>query len=112
MAIVFDTKNGDDLETIKRRLTEATAWFESLGQRPDSGFPRSALFSPSHLQTNRPLVVQGVADERNWWLKKNSPAIVGRLDGRLLGYAPDEMVWDGASEAATGGFFDGEDEPP
>ena len=67
----LDTKNGDDLETIRLRLTEATAWFETLGQRPDSGFPRSAFLSPSHLQTNRRLVVHVVADAREWWLKKN-----------------------------------------
>lgn len=59
------------------------------------------------------LVVRGVADKRKWVLKQqNHPTFTGSIEGRLLGYSPDDMVWDGASEAATGGFFDGEDEPP
>jgi hypothetical protein len=108
----FDTAKGDDLETIRHRLADAVAWFGSASRLPDNGFPRSGMLSPSHLQSNRKLVVRSVADDRRRAVKANPATTAGRIEGRLLGYGPDETVWDGASEAATMGFFDEVDEPP
>ena|SRR5438093_5852658 len=112
MAIEFDTAKGDDLETIRLRLDEAAAWFSFAKSQPDSGFPRSAHLHPHHLDTDRKHVVRWVARDRSTALKGNAGTTIARIEGRLLGYAPDETVLDGASESVTSGFFDVEDEPP
>jgi hypothetical protein len=39
MAIDFDTEKGDDLETLRERLADAAAWFETTRQVVDNGFP-------------------------------------------------------------------------
>jgi hypothetical protein len=112
MALKFDSEKGDDFETIRQRLAEVAAWAEFASGLPDSSFPRSARLHPSHLETDRKSVVATVARERKTAQWSNKVTTGGRIEGRLLGYGPDETVWDGASEAATKGFFNCEDEPP
>jgi hypothetical protein len=114
MALEFDLEKGDDLETIRQRLAEAAAWAEFASGRPGSSFPRSAELHPSHLKTDRKRLVATIARDRKMALRSNKILIggAGRIEGRLLGYGPDDTVWDGASEAATMGFFDVVDEPP
>jgi hypothetical protein len=110
VATDFDAEKGDDIETIRKRLGEAMAWFEHAANSSDDGFPRSANLHPSHLETNRKTVVRWVAERRTYGVKAPMPR--GVINGRLLGYGPDETVLDGASEGATHGFFNWEDEPP
>ena len=112
MEIELNTEKGDDLETIRERLAEAVAWFEIAARLPDSGFPRSTDLHPRHLDTDRRHVVWWVARDRRTALKGDRGTTGGRIEGRLLGYAPDETVHDGASESVTAGFFNIEDEPP
>jgi hypothetical protein len=38
--------------------------------------------------------------------------MTGRIEGRLLSFAPDETLSDGAAEAVSQGFFNVENEPP
>ena len=110
MTLDFDTEKGDDLETLKQRLLEAAAWFEHCQRQPASSFPRSEVIHPSHLETDRKGVVWWVARGRE--LKAARELSTGPVEGRLLGWSPDETVLDGASEGATDGFFNVEDEPP
>jgi hypothetical protein len=112
MGLEFDTEKGDDLETIRQRLTEAAVWFEIAEQRPKSGFPRSVELHPSHFYYSRKSLVRDVAYLRSRALKEYTLTASGRAEGRLLCYAPDETVDDGASEAVTNGFVDIRDEPP
>jgi hypothetical protein len=112
MSPEFDTEKGDDLETIRQRLTEAATWLGIAGKLTDSEFPRTTDLHPRHLEPNRKEEVASVAMKRNWGIRDNRAAPPSRIEGRLLGYSPDETVWDGASEGATAGFFDVEDAPP
>jgi len=111
VALEFDTAKGDDLETVRQRLAEAAAWFEAASPLPGSGFPRNPILHPSHLETDRKHAVWSVAAARTR-PRGDKVALVGPIGGRLLGYAPDETVSDGASQDVTSGFFDVEDEPP
>jgi hypothetical protein len=112
VALEFDTEKGDELDTLRQRLGEAAAWFVTAAGLPDSGFPRSARCHPSHLNTDRKHVVWWVANDRKSAVKVKASASASQIEGRLLGYGPDETVNDGASEAVTSGFFNWEDEPP
>jgi hypothetical protein len=69
------------------------------------------------IEAERKAFVLGVVDQRsallraqvqpNPWLAATKPP-----NGRLLIYAPDENVQDGASEYSSFGFFDSDDAPP
>jgi hypothetical protein len=112
MGLQFDTEKGDDLETIRKRLAEAAAWFDVASRLPDSGFPRSAECHPRHFEDNRKRTVLSVASDRRWALKQSGDAFNRPIEGRLLLYAPDENLSDGAAESASQGFFTMENEPP
>jgi hypothetical protein len=112
MALEFDTEKGDDIETLRERLAEAAAWFHAATGLADSEFPRSNALHPRHFQANRKSLVWWVAADRELALKTQVPVTAERIEGRVLLYAPDETVVDGASEAASDGFFNWEDEPP
>lgn len=112
MSLEFDTEKGDTLDMLRQRLAEAATWFEISSHLPESGFPRSADLHPRHLEPNRKETVGSVAMQRNWGIRDNRAMPPHRIEGRLLGYPPDDTLWDGASEGATGGFFDVEDAPP
>ena len=64
MAIEFDTEKGDDLDTIRQRLTDAMAWFEFASRTAEPGFPRSPRLVPSALEHNRKRVLASVAYKR------------------------------------------------
>jgi hypothetical protein len=73
----------------------------------------AALFQ---LGANRGEVVEGLAEKRASLLREmNSHPCVASCDlagGRLLVYAPDENVEDGASQYQSKGYFDDQDAPP
>lgn len=112
MALEFDTKKGDDLETIRERLAGAVAWFRIVNTTPGSGFPRSSALAPSALLSSRKWVVESVTEQRSDALKESHQTQDDGIGGRLLGYEPDGTVFDGASQSVTGGFFNVYDEPP
>jgi hypothetical protein len=111
VGLEFDTKQGDDLDTIRRRLAEAVAWFHVASETTDSSFPRSHTLHPSHFAADPKWVVRDVADRRGWFAKDHVTT-GSRVEGRLLSFAPDETLSDGAAETVSKGFFDVDNEPP
>jgi hypothetical protein len=112
MGLEFDTEKSDDLETLRQRLAEAAAWFEVASRIPDSGFPRSDDFHPRHLEDDRKRAVRWVANDRRRALPRSGERMSDRIEGRLLSFAPDETLSDGAAESVSQGFFNVENEPP
>ena len=105
---------GDEV-TFELRLGQTIAWCQSRCDASDpAGSLRSPSLRPSVLAANRAGAVRLVCDHRCAWdaaTRAAGPAstVAG---GRLLVFAPDETLCDGAAEEETNGFFDVENAPP
>lgn len=107
----------DDDVPFAMRLAETIAWCNSRFQLFDvQRSLRSIELQPNLLASSRAWAVKGVVMKRSNLLRKFSLTPVKTRDdllvGGLLCYFPDEEVWDGASQAASYGFFDERDAPP
>jgi hypothetical protein len=118
----------DDLSELRIRLAETIAW-SSARSFPGVGRLRTAELRPSllgPLQSDtmgewgdadiRRSVVETVADERARLLHAAGgypqKAYGDLAGGRLLLYAPDDNLFDGAAEFSSQGFFDVNNAPP
>jgi hypothetical protein len=107
----------DDDVPFAMRLAETIAWCNSRFQLSDIRRSlRNIELQPNLLAGSRAEVVRSVVFQRSNALRKSSLKPVKTRDdlmvGGLLCYFPDEEVWDGASQAASYGFFDERDAPP
>lgn len=110
------------IEAFQRTLAETIAW---CAPRATSLEPESSLRSlPLHSQPSmesrsideRKRAVADIATTRAMLLRDagiypQQPA-ADLAGGRLLLYAPDETLSDGAAYVSSGGFFDGDNVPP
>jgi hypothetical protein len=104
---------GDDVP-FEVRLAETIAWCQPRVRREDiRNSLRSSELQPELLNANRSYTVQQIVRHRG--VLRPLPTVTTQSQlavGKLLVYFPDEQVCDGASEAATKGFFDVYDAPP
>jgi len=100
-----------ELEDLRARLNETALWCARFATLSNiQACLRPSSIAPHPLSTNRWEAVDQVRHSRA--TDVGSPAADSPPAGRLLLYFPDEEVWDGASEAASDGFFDVHDAPP
>ncbi len=105
-----------DLEQIAGELARAAAWAASRATVEDPrGSLRAATLAPAQslaatAEAERAALVADVAARRARAL--DEPPAGGLLGGRLVVYRANAPALAGAAEAASGGFFDGDDAPP
>jgi hypothetical protein len=116
MVVRGNTEDGD--ARMARLITEAQAWY-SMKSPSSYAFNlatdlRTQALTPDVFSTNRRRMVESVTERRSQRLRRYGVALSGRpqMNGRLLGFEPDESLSDGAAEAASRGFFDSRNSPP
>lgn len=117
MAVVESLVGLGDRVEFALRLAQVIAWCEPRGSIDDPACSlRSQELRPRVLEENRESIVRMVHSSRAYRREVRDAQPVARADdlkgGRLLIYYPDEDLADGAAEAETRGFFDGDDAPP
>jgi hypothetical protein len=74
------------------------------------------IFEIGQSSNERIGLVEALCQKRSAMLREEVQIVpLGENDlsmGRLLSYYPDEIVWDGASQVQSKGFFDENDAPP
>jgi hypothetical protein len=111
---MLDVEKGHDLEAVLRHLTEAIDWCLPRARESDPiGCLRAPEVGPEPLAGCRKDVVASVVRARQVAMRwPKSRSATGLAGGRLLGYAPDETLSDGAAELESQGFFDVHNVPP
>ena len=110
----IDTTRGDDVETVRSRISEVIAWCKT---RIDKNRPREWLrspeISPHPLEDGRKCVVESVNLKRHILLQWPAPNPARDLaGGRLLIYEPDVNLAHGLEELETNGYVDVDNTPP
>ncbi|MDA0179346.1 hypothetical protein OJ997_03475 [Solirubrobacter phytolaccae] len=108
---------GDDVG-FELRLAQAIAWCSTRWDpaRPDWSL-RTPSLRPSLLATGRGSTLRHLCELRVAWDRavfdaRAATSTADLHDGRLLVFAPDETLSDGAAEEATLGFLDEDNTPP
>ncbi len=117
---MLDTDRGDGLEELLLRLTEVIDWCAPRASltAPElladpKRFLRTPGLAPDPLAGDRRRVVASVARARQAALKWPGRRQAGHLaGGRLLAFAPDDNLADGAAEVETNGYLDSDNVPP
>jgi hypothetical protein len=111
---MLDTTRGISVEQFVQRLAETIDWCAPRAASADAKTGlRTPELSPWPLAGGRREVVESVAHARHNALRWPRPHdATGLAGGRLLGYAPDDNLANGAAEASTAGFFDVNNIPP
>jgi hypothetical protein len=126
----MDVDSAVDLDQLRWRLAEAIAWCA-----PHVAGSDAAVGLRSHPLRHRILTASDERERYGWLDEPGGPGIVEALasqraellrrearypggsartlaGGRLLRAAPQESGWDGAAQAASGGYLDIDDAPP
>jgi hypothetical protein len=109
----------EDYKVIRQRAFDLIRAGDTVSILPLTGQLRSTELTPRPFTSARAdpaRIVEEVAEKRaSLLLGRNSYPYSASTDlagGRILAYAPDENVQDGASQHSSKGFFDGDDAPP
>lgn len=117
----------DPIASFKRRLTETIAWCAAHEWAADPAVGlRTASLRPSELKVNDVLLLEQTPQQRQQIVEhlavKRTELLDGQektslqlalplTSGRLLAFAPDQSLSDGAAYNATHGFFDADNVP-
>ena len=110
--MALDTKRGHSLDELRVHLNEAMAWIARLDlDRPARSLRQEATRPPFF--NGRKHTVYWLCQQRHRALGY-PPRVPSRslAGGRLLLYAPDDTLSDGAAGVNTDGFFDFDNVPP